>query len=268
MGKWADFSWLDRTVGKHWCEFWDIVTGLVHQSKNFTFSHCLQYQLFIVVSDAMKHTRWWFEYKNILSKCALMDLNGPCWSWRQVYGMNSSKMGCMRYKSFWSSGWSYHLCNRVERSTKHIALPTGPVPRLAPGQCEDCVVLSPQSSTRRDGRSCRARRRSWRGASRRRGSSSAGSSSRRCRPWSSGCSRSTKPRRRACRSSTGCSWNKPNCSIRIRSVSTCCLWRVVHSSTDWVQVMKYIEHSNMKTLVMSYEWENVILNIFTALSSC
>lgn len=31
--------------------------------------------------------------------------------------------------------------------------------------------------------------------------------------------------------------------------------------------MKYIEHSNMKTLVMSYEWENVILNIFTALSS-
>lgn len=89
MGKWTDFSLLDRTVGKHWCEFWDIVTGLVHQSKNFTFSDCLQYQFFIVVSDAMKHRRWWFEYKNILSKCALMDLNGPCWRWRQVYGINS-----------------------------------------------------------------------------------------------------------------------------------------------------------------------------------
>uniref|UniRef100_A0A8B9EN48 Microtubule associated scaffold protein 2 n=1 Tax=Anser cygnoides TaxID=8845 RepID=A0A8B9EN48_ANSCY len=94
-----------------------------------------------------------------------------------------------------------------------------------------------QPSTRRDGRNYKARKRNWRGASRRRRGSFTGSSERSCRCWSSGCGRSTAPRWRACRSSTGCSWSGSGPSISTRwpisqlpTKPQCCSWK---TTTPW-----------------------------------
>lgn len=93
----TEYPWLDGTVGvappetscSHGCELRDMVTGLVHRTKSFTFSDCLQYQPFICSLWFHEAHKIVLEYKDIISKYAL--IRGPWWSWceRQVHGMSS-----------------------------------------------------------------------------------------------------------------------------------------------------------------------------------
>lgn len=84
----GEINWisLNRTVGvappetscRHGCVFGDMVTGLVHKSKNFTTSDCLQYQPFVCTLGLREaHKIVVSIYKNILSKYAFMDSRGP-----------------------------------------------------------------------------------------------------------------------------------------------------------------------------------------------
>lgn len=77
--------------------------------------------LLFALSDSMKPKRQWFEYKDILSKCVLMDSRIPWWSWCeiQVYGVSSFQqlengMYEMNLLS-WSNSQSHPLQNTCTR---------------------------------------------------------------------------------------------------------------------------------------------------------